>query len=370
MSTERTPAEAATCQDQRWRPSNWVHLVYLVFPFFQPFFDPHATAVDWVLAGGVVLAFLPLYVLLILRPDRFRLWCACAVVLGAGAVPFNSGASVLFVYVGAFAAGYESRPNTWRWLGGLTALHALLFVLSPVPMEGRLPGTIPAVLFLWIIGLIQIDNGAKEREAAALRVDKARSEHLATLAERERIARDLHDLLGHSLTAVIVRAQLIGQLAAADPERASTEAAEIERTARAALTEVRSTVSGWRTASIEQEIESARAALASVGVELTVRQEPGLTLMSATEHALALALREAVTNVARHAGARNCHLSIGRQDGEVRLVVADDGVGGRVREGNGLGGMRERIAAVGGRVQLRGSAGTTVTVGVPIEVAT
>ncbi|GAB3479956.1 sensor histidine kinase [Amycolatopsis cihanbeyliensis] len=370
MNTDRAPGTAATCAGELWRASNLVHLIYLVFPFFQPFFDPHAAVADWVLAAGVVLAFLPLYVLLILRPDRFRLWCACATLLGAGAVPFNSGTSVVFVYAGAFAALYESRPNTWRWLGGLTVLSGLLFAVSTVPMAGRLPGSIPSVVFLWVIGLIQIDNGAKEREATALRVDKARSEHLATLAERERIARDLHDLIGHSLTAVIVRAQLVGQLAAADPERASGEAAEIERTAREALSEVRSTVSGWRSVSIEDEIESARAALGSVGVELTVRKEPGLTLVSGTEHALALALREAVTNVARHAGARTCHVSIGRQDGEVRLVVADDGVGGRVREGNGLGGMRERIAAIGGRVQLRGSAGTTVTVGVPTEVAT
>jgi two-component system sensor histidine kinase DesK len=206
----------------------------------------------------------------------------------------------------------------------------------------------------------------RNREAAELRIRTARIEHLATLAERERIARDLHDLLGHTLTAIVLRAQLV----VADPARAQEEAAEIEGMARAALGEIRDAVTGWRSASLETELEAARTALSSLGVEVVVRRDPELSIVGSTEHELALALREAVTNVARHANAKNCHIGIEAREGELRLVIADDGIGSHAPEGNGLMGMRERIAALGGLVRRTGAAGTTVTIAVPLRVAT
>jgi two-component system sensor histidine kinase DesK len=152
--------------------------------------------------------------------------------------------------------------------------------------------------------------------------------------------------------------------------RARAEVLEIERTAREALTEVRATVSGWRQASLEAELDAARGALASTGVSLVVHRDPDLTLVGSMEHALALAVREAITNVARHARARACHVRIYATDGELQVVVADDGIGGTSLEGNGLSGMRERIAALGGRVVRTGTEGTTVTIAVPLRVAT
>jgi two-component system sensor histidine kinase DesK len=162
-----------------------------------------------------------------------------------------------------------------------------------------------------------------------------------------------------------MRAQLIG----ADPARATEEAAEIERTAREALAEVRNALSGWRQANFDDELESARSALDSLGVELIVQRDPGLVLVGSAEHELALALREAVTNVVRHAKAKTCHVGITREDGELRLVIADDGVGGKSRDGNGLTGIRERVTALGGRMNRVATAGTTVTIAVPIKVA-
>jgi two-component system sensor histidine kinase DesK len=308
-----------------------------------------------------------MYVLAWRRPDRVRWWCLVpTVVLGALATPFNTGAAVLFVYAATFAGLAESRRVAMRWFFALTALVCLFGVVSVVEMPYRLWGLLPSLIFLWVIGILQVEWSEREREGADLRIRTARIEHLATLAERERMARDLHDLLGHTLTAIVLRAQLV----AADPARAQEEAAEIERTARAALGEIRDAVTGWRSASLETELEAARAALSSLGVEVTVRRDPGLVIVGSTEHELALALREAVTNVARHAHARTCHIGVEARDGELRLVVADDGVGGHAPEGNGLTGMRERIAALGGLVARTVSAGTTVTIAVPLEVAT
>src|SRR5690606_19551286 len=120
--------------------------------------------------------------------------------------------------------------------------------------------------------------------------------HLATATERERIARDLHDVTGHSLTSIVVRAQLVQRLAAVDPQRAAAEAAEIEAVARHALGEIRETVAGWRQVALDDEVEVARQALERVGVALHVDLDRDVQLAPSVEQALGLALREGVTN--------------------------------------------------------------------------
>jgi two-component system sensor histidine kinase DesK len=353
------------------RFSRWIHLIYLVNLIWGPIFDPRSTWRDWLIVAVVVIAVVPMYINAWVRPARARWWSTVpTALLGAAVTPFNSGAAVLFVYGAAFAGFSESRRMALRWFVGLSALLSVFAVVSFVPMPWRLYGLVPSLLFLWLIGTLQVDWADRGRAEAELRIQNARIEHLATLAERDRIARDLHDLLGHSLTAIIMRAQLTNELIDRDPARAHEEAADIEGTARAALTEIRDAVSGWRQASLDAELESARVALSSLGVEVVVRRDAKLAIVGSTEHQLALVLREAVTNVARHAEASICHIALEAQDGELRLVIADDGVGGEPREGNGLTGMRERIAALGGRVNYQGSAGTTVTIAVPLRVAT
>lgn len=354
-----------------WRQLvEWVHLVYLVIPALQPIFDPEATLAEWLLVAGVLAVFIPMYVAAMRRPDHARWWCTVpATVIAAATTPFNAGMAVLFVYAAATAGISESRRVALRWFIGLTMLVGLLGLVSSVPMPWRLWGVIPPLLFIWVIGLIMLEEVERERAATELRQRNARIEHLATLTERERIARDLHDLLGHTLTSIVLRAQLARELVEADPDRARKEADDIERTARNALGEVRTTVQGWRQASLDAELESARTTLAGVGVDLGVHRDGKLAIVDSTEHELALILREAVTNVARHARARTCHVGIDSDDGQLRMVIADDGVGGNAADGNGLAGMRERVAALGGTVRRNGSTGTTVTVAVPLEVA-
>lgn len=192
------------------RISRWFHLLYLGNLLWAPIFDPAADWVDWALVAVVVVAFLPMYVLEWRRPDRVRWWCLVpTVVLGSLTTPFNTGAAVLFVYAAAFAGLAESRRVAMRWFAALSALICLFGVVSVVEMPYRLWGLLPSLIFLWLVGILQVEWSERDREAADLRIRTARIEHLATLAERERIARDLHDLLGHSLTAIILRAQLV-----------------------------------------------------------------------------------------------------------------------------------------------------------------
>src|SRR5690606_40108827 len=128
-----------------------------------------------------------------------------------------------------------------------------------------------------------------------------------------------------TLTGIVVRAQLIRKVAPSDPERAAAEAADVERLARDALTEVRSAVSGWRHHALDTEIDVARDVLTAAGVDLLVHTDTNVSMSSSVEAAVALAVREAVTNVVRHANARMCRIEIVTAGDDVRLTVVDDG---------------------------------------------
>lgn len=367
MSTQASTPEAPAGQHRRRGAGIWWHLIWFSMLIFQPLFDPTATAADWWLAAGLTGLGVVLYTIGELQYG-WRLTATVAfAVTGAVAVWFNSGAAVYLVYAAAFAGTFQPRALAQRWLLGLTAALAVLALLSPIPMPYRLWAFGFPLVFVWFVGSQVMVEAERERESARLRIDNARIERLATLSERERIARDLHDLLGHTLTGILVRAQLIRRLTDSDPQRAAREAGDIEEIARDALSEVRSAVSGWRHHALDTEIDAARAALAAADVELVVEHDGRLSLTPAVEAALALTVREAVTNIVRHAAAGRCTIGIVASGDHVVLTVADDGVGVMAPEGSGLSGMRERIAALGGRVERRVQHGTTLLVSVPAQ---
>jgi two-component system sensor histidine kinase DesK len=185
-----------------------------------------------------------------------------------------------------------------------------------------------------------------------LRIAEGRLAEAAVNEERLRFARDLHDLLGHSLSAVVVKSELAQRLVDGQPERARAELADIEQLTRAALTDVRETVSGYRDLSLAAEIEGARAALAAAGVECSVTPAER-ALPARVEAVLAWAVREGSTNVLRHARARHCAIVLAASTGTATLDLTDDGVGVAADApfaGAGLQGLAERIAAAGGRL--------------------
>ena len=351
----------------RLRASALWHLIWLGMLAFQPLYDEQDRLLQWTVALAVAVVFVPIYVLAHRGPGPIRYWAPVATtLLGLLAAPLNSGATVLFVYAAGFAGGRTRRIALW-WLTGLTALVVVLVLLSSIPLPWRIWAFAPSLVLVWVVGLVTIEDMEENR---ANRIHNARVEHLATLSERERISRDLHDLLGQTLTGIVVRSQLAQRLTRADPEAGIAEMAEVEQAARAALTEVRATVSGWRQIDLDDELTVSRNALTAAGVMLEVTREPGLVLTPSAETALGLALREAITNVVRHANARHCTVALHRVDGQVVLRISDDGVGGEAPEGNGLTGMRERIGALGGEVQRLARGGTALTIAVPAAVAT
>jgi two-component system sensor histidine kinase DesK len=185
----------------------------------------------------------------------------------------------------------------------------------------------------------------------ALRRSHEEIMRLATLAERERIGRDLHDLLGHTLSVVALKSELARKLIDRDLDAARAEISEVERVARDALSQVRNAVSGIRSTALSAELLAATALLEAQGVKVKCETE-NVKLPHDRETALALSLREATTNIRRHSGASGVTIRVRKDPTEVVVEVADNGRGGRIVPGNGLNGMRERLGSVGGSLSL------------------
>jgi two-component system sensor histidine kinase DesK len=219
-------------------------------------------------------------------------------------------------------------------------------------------------LLTCFVGVGNLISALRIRANKRLDLAQDQIEHLAKVAERERIARDLHDVLGHTLSVVVLKSELAGKLIGSDAERARQEIGEVEQIARAALTEVRETIGGYRAEGLAAEIARARRTLDAAGVTLDC-DAGDVGLEAAQESVLSLVLREAVTNILRHAGATRCRLGLTADDRRTVLWVEDNGRGAMGREGNGIRGMRERVAALGGRLEIESSQGTRLTAEIP-----
>ncbi|MEO0615134.1 MAG: sensor histidine kinase [Pseudomonadota bacterium] len=206
-----------------------------------------------------------------------------------------------------------------------------------------------------------------ERERM-LRRSRVLERQRATLAERERIAHDLHDLLGQTLTTVALKAEVASKLIDRDPVRAKAEFEDVAGTARKALAEIRAAVYDMTATSVENEIALARQALNAAGVELDVTSDLP-PLAPPVGKALGLTIREATTNIVRHSGADAARIVIGQEGAQLSLTVADNGHGGSnaPSEGSGLAGLRQRVAALGGETNIEHDGGMRIRISLPID---
>jgi two-component system, NarL family, sensor histidine kinase DesK len=220
-------------------------------------------------------------------------------------------------------------------------------------------------------------------ELRRTREELARS---AVDAERLRFARDMHDLLGHTLSVMVVKAQVTRKLVSRDPAQAEQQALDIEEIGRGALSEVRQAVAGYRGRGLARELEAARTALADAGITAEVRQD-GPPVPAGADALLGWVVREGVTNVIRHSGGRQCEIEVHNRDGSATVTVRDDGGGTPAAEpagpgsppgatvprapsgGHGLKGLRERLAGGGGTLEAgpRPGGGFCLTATVPVQ---
>jgi two-component system sensor histidine kinase DesK len=346
--------------DGRLGKQPFAFLLYLWFLFIQPVFAP--TPFNWAVTLGSLAIFLPIYF------RNFWVQGAEAVVLstamalvGFAVMPVNPGANAYVVF-GAAAYAYALRPS--RALAAVALLVVGIAVetwLAKLPFWAWLPGVIGCIS----VGVTNIHFAEQYRHDQQLRRAQEEVEEMAKLAERERIARDLHDLLGHTLSVIVMKSELASKLANRDFTRAIEEIRDVERVSREALTEVRRAVEGYPQHGLGGEMHNAARALQAAGVTLQASIAP-LALSPMQETALALALRESITNVVRHAAATVCRVSLRADGGRLTFVVEDDGRGGTPREGNGLQGMRARLAELGGSVAVEGGCGMRVTITLPL----
>jgi two-component system sensor histidine kinase DesK len=243
----------------------------------------------------------------------------------------------------------------------------VLFVLEmwilDAPDQAIVSVLIPSVT----LAIIAIFTAYAHKHQTQMRRSQEEILRLATLAERERIGRDLHDLLGHTLSVVALKSELARKLIDRDVDAARAEIAEVERVARDSLAQVRNAVSGIRSTALSSELLAATALLEAQGLKVKCETE-NVKLPHDRETALALSLREAATNIQRHSGARGVTIRVKTEARDVVVEVADDGRGGRIVPGNGLNGMRERLDSVGGSLSLapNENGGTLLRASVPV----
>lgn len=332
---------------RRLRGNGWPWLAYLIFvPFPWLWAKPDATTV---LAAAVAIGvFLPLYLFSTRVPERALIPIAAAMLaLGIAVAPLPLGWTTFCIYAGVTVARLRSRRQAGISIAAIAAATAVTGLAWQQPILWFAPG----VLFVVMSGVATMSSFAFYERTQALLASQEEVRRLAGTAERERITRDLHDVVGRTLTLVALKADLAGRLVERDPDAARAELEAIAAAARSGLAEVRAALTGQLGGSLATEASASLAALETAGIEPVVTGDPAAVPADAGA-ILAMTLREAVTNVIRHAGARRCTIDFEAGPGNARLVVEDDGVGLSFREGNGLRGMRQRLAAAGGKLEL------------------
>ncbi len=364
-----------------WVP--FYNLGYLVFPFLPIVLSLMGDPKQWPgpvshMLGPTLLSvavFLPVYFVAYRLTGIRSLLCMLVMAgIGYALLPFNSFANAYTIYAIGFAAMLGG--SVWIRLAWAAAMLAgLLFEIIALQY--------PVFIFLiTLIVSVAVFFGnhhfvESTRKRAELKLSHDEVRRLAALAERERIGRDLHDLLGHTLSLVALKSELAGKLLQRGDspeahEAAHREIVEVSRVARDALAQVRSAVTGIRAAGVVAEIVSAKLLLESDGIAFVSMLAPQAldagALPPNVETALAMTVREAVTNIQRHAHARSARAELDIDAGEAVLRIEDDGRGGALVPGNGLTGMRVRIEALGGRLRIdaRKGAGTHIEVRVPL----
>jgi len=315
---------------------------------------PAATAAGWAGLAAFVLTYVTLVFRNMGRPFRGPAvgWLVGALGVLAVVLCLTLGGDWigLFVYV-SVTCGAALPIRVAYWAIPVNATAMLLVGLHS--------GVHDWSLLLVVVLLGYAMTGVKQlvRTTVELRKARATVAQLAANEERLRLARDLHDLLGHSLSLITLKSELAGRMLPDHPEKAAQQVADIEQVSRQALVDVRAAVSGYRRTRLSDELAGAQVALTAASVVAEVPAEPDLTdIPEESETALAWALREAVTNVVRHSGATRCTVEVLRRqtlDGQVlELSVEDNGSGGSGKgPGNGLSGLTERLEKAGGTLE-------------------
>lgn len=348
-------------ESRRWQ---YFHLIYLAFYFPEWLWRPPGPA-DLLAAALAIAVFLPIY--LNASAQRYTAHIVAYELIAFAASPFSGLHGVFHIYACVQAGFQRPRAAAYRGILVLTLAYVAFNLLVQPALQDVFNAAIAIVLGA-ITGIACISQAETlENERVLKRASVLERQH-AALAERERIAHDLHDLLGHTLTMVAVKSELAAKLMDRNPEQAQQEIDDVSKAARGGLQELRAAVYDMTVTTVEDEIEMARRALDAAGVALSVDDDiPPLN--PSLGQALGLTIREAVTNIVRHSRADQAQIRIAADRGELKLTVIDNGIGSgdAANQGTGLAGVRRRISALGGELAIEGSHGMRLSVSLPFD---
>ncbi|QWU47855.1 MULTISPECIES: sensor histidine kinase [Bacillus] len=352
-------------------PYMW--LVYLLFPIYNL---TQVSGGKLVMGLGMLIVFIITYRQLYFVQKTFVLWACIQMILTFLFAIFYNPFMIFFGFFTASAMGFAPSKKVFRVLLCLLVvmLGAFVFVNMNQLTPENLVNIVPMFILMLLTPFGMRNFNQKKMLKNQLNEANEQIKDLVKREERQRIARDLHDTLGHTLSLITLKSQLVEKLIVKNPERASVEAKEITQTSRTALKQLRELISDMRMITVEEELEQIKAILQAANIELEIKQEASSSSLSPIEqNIVGMCLREAVTNVVKHSKASRCTVSVLESQGELILTVEDNGIGleDQNHDGNGIRGMKERIALIDGFVELNTiNPGTLLTVKVPVVIRT
>ncbi|MEO0319333.1 MAG: histidine kinase [Pseudomonadota bacterium] len=340
------------------------YLIYLLF-YGSPWLFRAPTLIDVAVAVIAIGIFIPIHLKVFEKSSaEYVPLIALTALIGYAVTPFWGSPGVFHIYA-TTQAGFQRPGQRALWI---IAILTIVYVGVTFALDRTLIEIGFVVFMGTITGLSCMAGAAQLAEAQLAENARALEREEAAIAERARIARDVHDVLGQTLTMVALKADIAARTLGTDPAQTTRELQEIRDAARAALSDVRAAVSDMTATTITAEIERARRFLESGGVSLTVTGDPP-PLTPTADTVLGLVLREAVTNVIRHAEATGVTLRFEQTGDTFKIAVQDNGAGlsddGWV-PGAGLSGLSARVDSLKGTASFSRSPGFRVTVDVPL----
>lgn len=349
----------------------YIFLIYILFPVYDV---SKETGIKQLIGYGMVALFFITYRQLYFAVGKksFTYWLALQLsIIFIYSMFYDLGYIFLGFFPANFIGYYREKPRFYRGLAalGLVLLIPFIYYMIKMKTASEVLYFVPFLIIMLISPFgVRSMNRRMELER---KLDQA-NQHIAELVKREervRIARDLHDKLGHTLSLLTLKSQLVQRLVATDSERAKLEAREMELTSRAALKQVRELVSDMRTITIAEELIQIQQLLRAAEITYQYDSEVDFSkIPPLTQNIVSMCIREAATNVVKHSRASHCTISISQSTEKIKIVVHDDGMGldQSKQYGNGLRGMEERLRLIDGDLKLSTHNGAVLEMAIPI----
>ena len=351
-------------QDEDIGYAVYSNLLFLSLFFGNLYFRPvHGFDMVIIIAG--LMTFLVLYFRAFsARKNDLIYYIAAMCFIGVALSEINIGANIFFIYAAAFSGELYNKRKAF-----ITLLLVLAFIIFySVITDKSSYFWLPAIFMSITLGLLNINRTEVLKKNKALKQSQQETKHLAKIAERERISRDLHDLLGHSLSVITLKSELAGKMIdkGVSPEKIKTEIKAVEELSRKTLAQVRDAVKGYNIATIKGELLQVRVATEAAKIELIANIELE-SLPTGIESELALIIREAITNVIRHAETKKVWIVLKQVATHLTLTISDQGQITTIKEQSGMQNMRTRINQMGGEMNVVNAPNTQLTFTLPIS---